>query len=160
MCVPFLLVTSGAQTIKQMPFEFYGFCIHKYFRPFKFFACRPLLPHLASFVCLSGNPSVAFIFCSLALDFSEPRFYSTPADIHHAPLTWQFSEVIFNYASMSFVIRAETLPPPVRPRPETSERVCYCLDCVSERKLKCVFQIESVWVDAFRVVSGGLYITR
>ncbi|KAA0721960.1 hypothetical protein E1301_Tti012034 [Triplophysa tibetana] len=68
--------------------------------------------------------------------------------IHNAPLTSQFSEVIFNYASMSFVIRVEMLvPPPVRPEPGTSERVLF--GCVSERELKGVFQIDSVCVDVF-----------
>lgn len=107
---------------------------------------HPPFPHLASSRRLSGNPSAAFI--SFSLYFSRTQFSSTPADIHHAPLMWQFSKVIFNYASMSSVIRAETLPLTVCLRPELCERVCDCLCCVSERKLKGVYswQIESVFV--------------
>lgn len=111
---------------------------------------HPPFPHLASSLCLSGNPSTAFIsfFLSLSVYFSRTQFSLTPADIHHAPLMWQFSKVIFNYASMSSVIRAETLPLTVCLRPELCERLCDCLCCVSERKLKGVYlcQIESVFV--------------
>ncbi len=118
------------------------------------FLFRPVPPSFSALGFSSssvGKPLHRFhLFLSLSVYFSWTQFSSTPADIHHAPLMWQFSKVIFNYASMSSVIRAETLLPRVCLRPELCERVCDCLCRVSERKLKgvCLCQIESVFVCA------------
>lgn len=86
-----------------------------------------------------GKPLHRFhLFLSLSVYFSRTQFSSTPADIHHAPLMWQFSKVIFNYASMSSVIRAETLPPTVCLRPELCECVWLSLPCVWEEIERCI----------------------
>lgn len=124
--------------IKQMSFGLYALCTRNCFVSSIYPRSVPLnsLPvalfsRIHLFWLSVGKPPGAFIFCSLTLDLSELCFFSTPADIHNAPLTLQFSKVIFNYASMSFVIRDEMLAqPPVRPGPETSERVCCLAVCL------------------------------